>query len=193
MRSTSRVLLAMVLGVSLSASLPDASMAAPSGTAEPTYANGTVVFMSAPVSALGTSLSHGSAVVDKAYPLYLAVYPVAADGFDSSPKLINGWYSPQCDPCFHFGVPDPNLGQFHDHIVEGAPGFGTNGTAGSYSPAWRVFILVYDMSYISSHPAWTPVTSDEDIDAAVSSGEFLFPPLDTGVVFLCNLTSANAR
>ncbi|HKB28806.1 MAG TPA: hypothetical protein VKC59_07275, partial [Candidatus Limnocylindrales bacterium] len=66
-------------------------------------------------------------------------------------------------------------------------------TAGSYSPAWRLFILVYDMDYIASHSAWTPVTSDEDIDAAVAAGEFLFPPIDTGVVFLCNLTSANAH
>jgi hypothetical protein len=188
-----RILVSFSLVALLLGAQPLAALAAPSGTAEPTYANGTVVYMSAPVRALGASLSHGSAVVNKAYALYLAIYPVAADGFDASRRLINGWYAPQCDPCFHFGVPDPNLGQYHDHIVEGAPGFGTNGTAGSYSPAWRVFILVYNMDYIASHPAWTPVTSDEGIDAAVAAGEFLFPPIDTGVVFLCNLTSANAH
>jgi hypothetical protein len=178
----------------LVAVLPAIALAAPSGTAEPTYANGTVVYMSAPVRALGNSLNHGSAVLTKAHNLYLAIYPVAANGFDSTPKLIDGWYAPQCNPCFHFGVPDPNTGQFHDHIVDGAPGFGTNGTAGSYSPAWHTFVLIYNMDYIAAHAAtWQPVKSDEDIDAAIAAGEFLGPPIDTGVVFLCNLTSANAH
>ena len=188
-----RIAVSLSLVALLLGALPLSALAAPSGTSEPTYANGTVVYMSSPIHALGTSLSHGSAVVGKAYPLYLAVYPVAADGFDSSHQLINGWYAPQCDPCFHSGVPDPDLAQYHDHIVEGAPGFGKSGTAGSFSPAWRLFILVYNMDYIDTHPSWSPVTSDEDIDAAVAAGEFLAPPFDTGVVFLCPITSGNAH
>ena len=50
------------------------------------------------------------------------------------------------------------------------------------------------MDCINAHATtWQPVKSDEDIEAAVADGEFLGPPIDTGVVFLCNLTSANAH
>ena len=189
-RSISAVsIAAMLLGA-----LPLAALAAPGGSPEPTYFDGHLVYMSAPANALGSSLAHSTAVLQKAKDLYIAVYPVAADGFDAGHKLIDGWYAPQCDPCFHSGVPDPDLAQFHDHIIDGAPGYGTNGTAGSYSPAWRVKVLVYNLDYIAAHAAtWVPVKSDEDIDAAVASGEFLGPPIDTGIVFLCQVTSAHAR
>jgi len=173
---------------------PLTAWAAPSGSPEPSYAGGTVVYMSFPAGGLGQSLGHSTAVATHAYDLYLAVYPVAADGFDATPKLINGWYAPQCDPCFHFGVPDPFGIQFHDHILDGAPGYGIDGTAGSFSSPWRVKLLFYDMSYIAAHAAtWTPVKSDDDIAAAVAAGEFLGPPIDTGVVVLCPVTSARAH
>jgi hypothetical protein len=191
-----RLLLAIACSTMLVLIGPLVAEGAPSGTAEPTYANGTVVYMSAPLHALGQSLQHSTAVADRAYDLYLAVYPVATDGLDAVPKTIDGWYSPQCDPCFHFGVPDPfdPPVQFHDHIIDGAPGFGTNGTAGSYSPAWRLYILYYNMAYINAHAkTWQPVKDDDDIPAAVADGEFTGPPIDTGIVFLCNITSANAH
>ncbi len=189
-----RRLAALPLAALLLAGMPLVVLAAPPGGVEPTYFDGQVVYMKSPANGLGNSLAHSHGEATKAYDLYLAVYPVATDGFDAVPKRIDGWYSPNCDPCFHFGTPDPYQIQFHDHIIDGAPGYGTAGTAGSFSAPWRVKILVYNMDYIAAHAAtWQPVKSDEDIDAGVAAGEFLGPAVDTGVVILCPIVSRNAH
>jgi len=177
----------------LLAALPLSTSAAPSGAVEAGYANHATVSFTLSSTDLGKSLAQSSAVAARASDLYLAIYPVAADGFDASPKLINGWYSPQCNPCFHFGSPDPFGIQFHDHILGGAPGTGT-GTAGGFSAARRVWLVFYDMSYVTAHAAtWTPVTSADDISAAVATGEFSGAPIDTGVVVLSPINSAGGQ
>src|SRR5262249_60411159 len=129
-------LTALVAAGALLALVPAAASAAPNGSVEAGYANHATVSFTLSPNDLGKSLAHSSAVAARASDLYLAIYPVAADGFDAGPKLINGWYAPQCNPCFHFGVPDPFGIQFHDHILGGAPGMG-GVTAGDLSAARR--------------------------------------------------------
>lgn len=177
----------------LLAALPLAVSAAPSGSVEAGYADHATVSFTLSATGLGKSLSNSGAVATHASDLYLAIYPVAADGFDASPKLIDGWYAPQCNPCFHFGVPDPFGIQFHDHILGGAPGLGA-GTADGFSAARRVWLVFYDMDYIAAHSAtWTPVTSADDIPAAVAAGEFSGSPIDTGVIVLSPVNSAGGQ
>jgi hypothetical protein len=189
---TSRITAFAAAGLLLGAS-PVAAAAAPSGSVEAGYANHATVSFTLSATDLGQSLRHSGAVAARASDLYLAIYPVAADGFDASPKLINGWYAPQCNPCFHFGVPDPFGIQFHDHILGGAPGLGAD-TAGGFSPARRVWLVFYDMGYIAAHSAtWAPVTSAGDIAAAVAAGEFTGQPIDTGVIVLSPVNSAGGN
>jgi hypothetical protein len=87
---------------------------------------------------------------------------------------------------------------YHDHILEGAPGFGTSGTAGSFNPIWHAFVLIYNPAYANS-PNFQPVKSDEAIPAAIAAGDFLnlsgmggLPDnpfeIDTGITFLCIIT-----
>ena len=50
------------------------------------------------------------------------------------------------------------------------------------------------MSYVTAHAAtWTPVTSADDISAAVAAGEFSGAPIDTGVVVLSPINSAGGQ
>jgi hypothetical protein len=158
---------------------------------EPMFANDTTVYMIAPP----TLATGGPNVPDD---LYLAVYPINPNGVDLG-RLTVGTnnYAPQCDPCFHPGVPLPF--SYHDHVISGAPGFGTNGTAGAFNPFWHVFIVMYNPS-VFTEKVFTPVQSASELDAGEASGMFL--PInqdganpyevDTGIVFLCNIVSSRA-
>ena len=86
-------------------------------------------------------------------PLYLIGYPT--DQTSGSLVLPSG-YQPQCDPCEH----SPFL--YHDHVVTGAPGAGTNGTAGDYRAPWRIVVMAYTPAYYESAD-FVPITSDEQI------------------------------
>lgn len=125
----------------------------------------------------------------KAPPLYVLAFPSNGHG---------GWvlptgYSPQCDPCL--GVPVP---PYHDHLLTGAPGFGTQGTSGGdYMGPWRITLMMYNPAFIlGGH--FVPVTSDEDLATAIAHGEFL--PIGANgsyevplpVVLICPLVSPNA-
>lgn len=163
------------------------------GPAEPSYANGVTVWMIAPSKA---QVTDGTRRV--AEDLYLAIYPINPTGSTTlGPLSLPGGYQPQCNPCFHPGVPLPF--SYHDHVLDGAPGFGTSGTVGAYNPWWHVFIVIYN-------PAWFlaqnfhPVKSAAALDAGEAVGEFLpINPgaanpyeIDTGIVFLCPLASRHA-
>ena len=187
----SRKLALMIFG-SISAL---AVTAAPALAAEPTteamYANGTTVYMVAPP----TLATGGPNVPDD---LYLAVYPIDPTGANLGAITVgtNG-YMPQCDPCFHPGVPLPFA--YHDHVISGTPGLGVNGTAGSFNPFWHVFVVMYNPARFIGQ-SFTPVKSAAELDAGESNGMFL--PInaagpnpyevDTGIVFLCNIVSQHA-
>lgn len=128
--------------------------------------------------------------------LYVLAFPLNSNPTCTSNcpvKTLPSGYQPQCDPCFHPGVP-PTLA-YHDHVLTGAPGFGKNGTAGDYKGPWQIVVMMYKPSYALS-PSFKPITSDEDLDAAIAAGDFL--PIGsgahpfqifTGTVLICPLVS----
>jgi hypothetical protein len=145
------------------------------------YANDTVVYMIG--SHLDTAPSAN--LLAKAPPLYLMVYPVAPDA--GAITTASG-YQPQCDPCFHPGV--PLAFAHHDHVLTGAPGFGRNGTAGDYEGPWRITIALYNPNVLTD-PGFQPIRDDEAIPAAVASGE-IQAVIPTGLVLICPLVSPHA-
>jgi hypothetical protein len=159
---------------------------------ETVYANGLTFTMLVTPSTVDGS-SPGTAKT--AEPLYLVAFPVNPSGTGTSPITLPSGYQPQCNPCYHPDV--PGFLAYHDHVLEGAPGFGTSGTAGSFNPIWHAFVLVYNPAFMNS-PSFTPIKSDEAIPAAIAAGDFLNlsgmgPPtvpgnpfeIDSGVTFLC--------
>src|SRR6476646_11854905 len=93
--------------------LPQSPNAAAMGKPEidPTYANGTVVYMIGP-----HLIPNARATMPNAYAhaeeLYLVTYPQA------SLPLPSG-YQPQCNPCFPPGLPATFV--YPDHVSTGAP------------------------------------------------------------------------
>jgi len=89
---------------------------------------------------------------------------------------------------------------YHDHVITGAPGMGTNGTAGAYKAPWKIIVLRYNPFYAMS-PTFTPITSAADVDAAEAAGNVFLPinpqgsnpdEIETGNVLICPVVSANA-
>jgi hypothetical protein len=143
------------------------SLAAPSG--EAAYADGQTYWMHSSHLVMGAS-----AGLLTAPPIYVLGFPLDAAG---NPVLPSG-YTPQCDPCN--GEPVP----FHDHLLTGEPGSGTNGTAGDYRSPWRVVIMMYDPDYVTGG-SFVPVTSDSQLAAAEEAGEFL--PVNQGLQYGSNV------
>ena len=182
-----------------SASLSQAAAAPGKPDIDPTYANGTTVYM------IGTHLIVNARETQPnlyahAEELYLLVYPqqtVPAPG--AGPITLPSGYQPQCNPCFHPGLPAPNV--YHDHVITGAPGMGTNGTAGEYKAPWKLIVLVYNPAYANS-PSFTPIKSVADIDAAEAAGNVFLHinttpganpyEFDTGNVLICPIVSSHA-
>jgi len=115
---------------------------------------------------------------------------------------LPGGYQPQCNPCFHPGLPAPFV--CHDHVISGAPGMGKNGTAGDFKAPWKVILLMYDQSYAASS-SFRPLTSQTAVDAAEQAqsagGPKVFVPLggganpyevETGNVLICPIVSSHA-
>ena len=170
---------------------------------DPTYANGQTVYM------IGPHLIQGAATTmpnlyAHAEELYLVVYPQATvpDPATAGPITLPSGYQPQCNPCFHPGLPFPFV--YHDHVITGAPGMGKSGTAGAYKAPWKVIVLMYNPFYVMS-PTFTPITSAADIDAAEQPGMNVFVQLnadllhgsnpyevETGNVLICPTVSNNA-
>jgi hypothetical protein len=125
--------------------------------------------------------------------LYIVAYPW--DGTNAPVFASN--YVPQCNPCYHPGLPVPFV--YHDHVLSGAPGLGTNGTADGFKSPWKIIVLMYNPAVLID-PNFQPVTSELDLDAAEAAGEFL--PINpggvnpyevvTGSVLICPLVSPEA-
>jgi hypothetical protein len=170
-RLISAILAAGALSVS---SVP--ALAAPPQL-EPMYANDTTVFMSAP-----NAVAAGGA--QTAQDFYLIAYPVVPAGVH-----------PLCNPCSE----PPGIPPFRDVVLNGSPGFGTNGTAGAFNPNWHVLLLVYSPDWLND-PSFQPARSAAEVDAGEAAGHFLaIAPgtdnafeLDTGIIFLCLLVSRHA-
>jgi hypothetical protein len=157
---------------------------------DPTYANGKTVYMIGPHMIVGARETQPN-LYEHAEELYLVVYPQA------SFPLASG-YEPQCNPCFHPGLPAQFV--FHDHIIAGAPGMGNNGTAGAMKGPWKVILVMYNPAYIAS-PFFTPIKSQKDLDDAEKAGKAFLPfnqgadnpyEAETGNVLICPIVSSHA-
>lgn len=163
---------------------------------DPSYANGHTVYMIGPHLITNPNPN----LLAQADELYLLSFPIDTSCAPNCPAVtLPSGYQPQCDPCFHPGLPIPFV--YHDHVLTGAPGAGTNGTAGSFKGPWQIFVLVYSPTFAFS-AGFKPVTSDEALDAAEAAGDFLpiaagINPanpyeIPTGTVLICPLVSSHA-
>ena len=162
----------------LAASQPGDATTAASGKPEvdPTYANGTTVYMIGPHLIVNAKATMPNAY-EHAEELYLVVYPQAVPPQPGAgPITLPSGYQPQCNPCFHPGLPAQFV--YHDHVITGAPGMGNNGTAGEYKAPWKVILVVYNPAYVAS-PNFTPIKSATALDAAEHAGN-VFLKINTG-------------
>lgn len=165
---------------------------------DPTYANGKTVYMIGPHMVVNARETMPNAYAH-AEELYLVVYPqenLPSPG--AGPIALPSGYQPQCDPCFHPGLPAPFV--YHDHIVTGAPGMGNNGTAGEFKSPWKIILVVYNPAYVAS-PFFTPIKSAADLDTAELAGNAFLPvnqgaenpyEIETGNLLICPLVSNHA-
>jgi hypothetical protein len=183
---------------SVAALLFGGSATAGGAAVEPTYANGQTVYMHGAhlIVDARESMPNLYAHADE---LYLAVYPQATTPSpgNAPPITLPSGYQPQCDPCFHPGLPFPLV--YHDHVVTGAPGMGVNGTAGQFEGNWKIILIVYNPA-VANSPTFQPVKSAAAVDQGEASGMFLpINPgaanpyeIETGNVLICPLVSPNA-
>lgn len=161
---------------------------------DPTWANGQTVYMIGPQ----TIINPNPNLLAHADELYLLVFPTNNSCTSNCPPItLPSGYQPQCNPCFHPGLPPAFV--YHDHVVTGAPGFGNDGAAGEFKGPWQIIITMYTPAFAFS-PSFTPVTSDEALDAAEAAGDFV--PLNpgganpfevpTGSILICPLVSSHA-
>jgi hypothetical protein len=145
--------LPIVVGAVAALAFAAATPAAPS--TEDVYADGQTYAMIG--ATLRTTSSPG---LLSAPPIYVIGYPTDQT---SGPLILPSGYQPQCDPCNHGAFP------YHDHVVTGEPGAGTNGTAGDYRAPWRIVAMAYSPAYYMS-PDFVPITSDDQIQAYEDNG-----------------------
>ncbi len=177
-----------------------AANAAPKGKPEidPSYANGKTVYMIGPHTIVNARETKPN-LYAHAEELYIVSYPQATlPQPGAGPITLPSGYQPQCDPCFHPGLPFPFV--YHDHVLTGAPGMGNHGTAGEFKSPWKIIVLVYNPEYVAS-PTFKPITSATDLDAAEAAGNVFLPinaggdniyEVDTGNLLICPLVSSHA-
>jgi hypothetical protein len=161
---------------------------------DPSWVDGQIVYMIGPHLITNPNPN----LYAQAEELYLLVYPINPTGSTTLGALtLPSGYQPNCDPCFHPGIPLEFA--YHDHVLTGAPGLGTHGTAGEFLAPWKIILLVYNPE-IALSPTFTPVTSAKDVDAAETAGAFLpINPgaanpyeIETGTVLICPFVSPDA-
>ena len=160
---------------------------------DPSWANGKLVAMIGPH--ITTTPSAG--LYNRAEELYLIVYPINPDGqTDLGALTLPSGYQPNCDPCFHPGLP-LEFG-YHDHVLTGAPGMGNHGTAGVYVAPWKIIVMMYNPDKFLS-PDFVPLKSEAQVDWGEENGYFLpisqgdnAYEMDTGWVLICPVTSWHA-
>jgi hypothetical protein len=161
---------------------------------DPSYVNGNIVYMIGPHLITNPNPN----LYAHSEELYLLVYPINPDGSTTLGTLtLPSGYQPNCDPCFHPGIPLEFA--YHDHVLTGAPGLGRNGTAGEFESPWKIILLIYNPD-VALSPTFTPITSASDIDPAEAAGAFLpINPFganpfefETGTVLICPFVSPNA-
>ena len=130
------------------------------------YANGGIYGM----NIHHINLSPTAEEMSAAQPLYALAYPINPLGLTTLGAQSVQGYHPQCDPCFHPGLPLQLV--YHDHVVAGVPGFGEVGTAGEWQATRHPIALMYTPQYISS-PSFAPLTTEAMVRAGEAAGDFL--------------------
>jgi hypothetical protein len=161
---------------------------------DPSWADGQIVYMIGPHLITNPNPD----LYAHSEELYLLVFPINPTGSTTLGELtLPSGYKPNCDPCFHPGI--PLQFSYHDHVLTGAPGLGRNGTAGDFKAPWKIILLIYNPE-VALSPTFTPITRASDIDAAEGAGTFL-PinsgpgnpfEIETGTVLICPLVSPSA-
>jgi hypothetical protein len=184
--------------LSQAGSATTAAMAMGKPEIDPTYANGTTVYMIGPHLIVNAKATMPNAY-EHAEELYLLVYPQASlPQPGAGPITLLSGYGPQCNPCFHPGLPPQFV--YHDHVITGAPGMGNNGTAGEYKAPWKIILLVYNPVHANSL-SFVPLKSAADIDAAEQAGNVFLQinsgganpyEVETGNLLICPTVSNHA-
>ena len=182
--------LAALLALGLIAVMaPGAKAAGP--CAEVAYANGQEFCLF--IAKIIASPSAG--LLATAEPIYIAAYAPLPAGCDTSnpstcgSEALPSGYMPLCNPCFHGGA--LTAFPYHDHVMEGAPGFGNQGTAGAMKGPWVLIVVAYDPAY-SNQLGFTPFKSTAGLRSGEAAGDFqaINPgaanpyELNTGVVLI---------
>ena len=194
----------VMAGASVSGTAANAGGGNGSGKPEidPTWANGQLVYMIGAHAVEGARESMPN-VYAKAEELYLVVFPQPPGVPPPSPGAgeitLPSGYQPQCNPCFHPGLPPPFV--YHDHVITGAPGMGIHGTAGDFKAPWKIILMMYDPTYAASKN-FHPLTSEQDIDNAEHTPGILVPlnhsgvgnpfEIETGNLLICPIVSKHA-
>ncbi len=171
-RTHARAAWALTLLIALglvSVAAPAARAAGP--CAETAYANGQEFCLF--IAHINANPSAG--LLATAEPIYIAAYFPIPAGCDTSnpgtcgPESLPSGYMPLCNPCFHGGA--LNNFPYHDHVMEGAPGFGNQGTAGAMKGPWVLIVVAYDSTY-SNQAGFTPFKSAAGIQSGELAGDF---------------------
>lgn len=184
----------VVAGLLVAATGPVATVEAATST-DLVYADGQTYVMNTP-----HARSASNAGLESAPPIWVMVF---------APNAIPPAYAPQCDPCDHPNNPNlPGGGDYHDHLLPGAPGEGVNGTAGEYKGPWLITIVVFNPRFTGGNASFAPIKSDTQLAAiesesaaALRSGGVpeLLPintgaanpfELPTGTVLICPIVRA---
>jgi hypothetical protein len=184
-------LLTMVFALSMA--LP---VAADKPEIDPSWVNGQLVYMIGP-HIIPNAIQTQPNLYAQSEELYLLVYPINGSGTDTDQKALPSGYQPNCNPCYHPGL--PGMFAYHDHVLTGAPGLGKNGTAGAFKAPWKIILLMYNPA-VMNRLDFIPITSASDIDAAEATGVFLPINLnganqyeiETGNVLICPFVSPHA-
>jgi hypothetical protein len=119
-------------------------------SSDPVYADGATYVMVTP-----HVMPASNAGLQSAPPIWVMVF---------APNAIPPGYTPQCDPCDHPNNPNlPGGGDFHDHILPGAPGEGVDGTAGDYKGPWLITIVVFNPRFTAGNSSFAPIKSDTQL------------------------------
>jgi hypothetical protein len=184
----------VVAGLMMAAAGPVAPVEAATSS-DLAYADGQTYVMDTP-----HAMPASNPGLEKVPPIWVMVF---------GPNAIPPGYAPQCDPCDHPNNPNlPGGGDFHDHLLPGAPGEGVHGTAGDYMAPWLITIVVFNPRFTGGNASFAPIKSDTQLAAveaesaaALRSGGVpeLLPinsgaanpfELPTGTVLICPIVRA---
>lgn len=160
----------LLLMVGMLAAIAPAATAAGS-CVETAYANGNLycIFVTKVIGDASPGL------LATAEPIYIAAYFPLPQGCDTSnpstcgPEGLPSGYQPLRNPCFHGdGL---NAFPYHDHVMEGAPGFGKDDTADAMKGPWVLIIVAHDPA-LSNRAGFSPFRSAADIRTGEVAGDF---------------------